>query len=32
VTAVYRPPWLAAVVGELGVVESSIDEALSRYA
>jgi pimeloyl-ACP methyl ester carboxylesterase len=32
VAAVYRPPWLAAVVGELGVVESSIDEALSRYA
>jgi pimeloyl-ACP methyl ester carboxylesterase len=31
VTAVYRPPWLATVVGELGVVESSIDEALSRY-
>jgi pimeloyl-ACP methyl ester carboxylesterase len=32
VAAVYRPPWLTAVVGEMGVIESGVDEALARYA
>ena len=31
VAAVYRPPWLAAVVGEMGVGETSLAEALERY-
>lgn len=31
VCAVLRPPWLAAVANELGVGESSIEEALAMY-
>lgn len=31
VAAVFRPPWLAAVVGEQGVVEAPIAEALDLY-
>jgi pimeloyl-ACP methyl ester carboxylesterase len=31
VCAVIRPPWLAAVAHEMGVVEASIDEALAAY-
>mgnify|MGYP003336377190 CR=1 FL=1 len=32
VDAVVRPPWLTAVVGEVGTVEQSVDEALALYA
>ena len=32
VAAVFRPPWLAAVVGEVGVADGSLEEALARYA
>ncbi len=32
VVAVHRPPWLAAVAGEPGVVDSTLSEALARYA
>ena len=32
VAAVVRPPWLAAVVDELGVRESSVAESLQRFA
>ena len=32
VAAVVRPPWLAAVVGELGVMATSVPEALAAYA
>lgn len=32
VTAVHRPPWLAAVAGEIGVADCSIEDALARYA
>ena len=32
VTAVVRPPWLAAVVDEIGVTTCSLDEALAMYA
>ena len=32
VAAVVRPPWLAAVVEEVGTVEQSINEALRQYA
>lgn len=32
VAAVVRPPWLAAVVGELGVMAASVPEALAVYA
>ena len=32
VVAVHRPPWLAAVAAELGVVDSTLPEALARYA
>jgi len=31
VAAVVRPPWLAAVVEEVGVVERSIVDALAGY-
>ncbi len=32
VAAVFRPPWLEAVAAEPGVVQSSITDALARYA
>ena len=32
VDAVVRPPWLTAVVGEVGTIEQSVDEALALYA
>jgi pimeloyl-ACP methyl ester carboxylesterase len=32
VTSVVRPPWLAAVTSETGVVESTLPDALRRYA
>ena len=32
VAAVVRPPWLAAVVDELGVATCSVAEALAMYA
>jgi hypothetical protein len=32
VTAIVRPPWLAAVVGEVGVLTCTVDEALGIYA
>ncbi len=32
VCARWQPPWLEAVVSELGVVESSIEDALALYA
>jgi hypothetical protein len=32
VAAVVRPPWLAAVVDELGVTTCSVSEALAMYA
>jgi hypothetical protein len=32
VTAVVRPPWLAAVVDEPGVLTSTMPEALALYA
>ena len=32
VDAVVRPPWLTAVVGEVGTVEQSVDDALALYA
>lgn len=32
VTAVVRPPWLEAVVGEMGVVECSLADAVAKYA
>jgi len=31
VSAVIRPPWLAAVAGEVGVASASIDDALATY-
>jgi hypothetical protein len=32
VASVVRPPWLDAVTSETGVVESSLPDALRRYA
>jgi pimeloyl-ACP methyl ester carboxylesterase len=32
VAAVYRPPWLEAVAAEPGVAQSTLDQALTRYA
>lgn len=32
VAAVFRPPWLAAVADEQGVLHSTVDEALTAYA
>jgi pimeloyl-ACP methyl ester carboxylesterase len=32
VSAVFRPPWLEAVAGELGVAHRSIGDALAAYA
>jgi len=32
VAAIVRPPWLAAVVDEVGVTTATIDEALRSFA